>query len=288
MSDNSQPLQTKYLQDTGVVAGLIQPSLAVLAVIAGLSGYFLGAQWHVHLHHLITLLLGLICLSLAAGILNSYRSKPAHAKIRRNHEDKPDAKLVFSYILLLTAAGLILMLITGKVPFYLSLIAGLTVLMSNLLKRRFVYSAACRALAGSLPILAGYCIGKTGFAAGSCLLLGLTWCLLLAYFMAGATRSQTLQGLTVRPGSKELEQLVVAVRWLIIFTIVLGLALVLFGYIGYSYLVILIPVSGYWLNLTYKYTDDSELADGFSGLRRTARLVLALAVVMLPVSILIP
>ncbi len=276
---------------------LVKPGIVYSNVMTGAAGYLLASKWHVHLWKLLALVIGMGLLIAAACVFNNYidtglDEKMERTKKRATVSGEIKTRHVLSYGAILLVLGFIVLLPTNKLVMLIGALAVLFyVVIYGVAKRASVYGTLVGTLPGGASLVAGYCAytGKFGLAAFLLLLIMVFW--QMPHFYAIAIfrmRDYRAAGLPLWPIKRGIPSTVRQMRLYIMGYILTAFFFSVLGYAGYSFLIVIVVVAGYWLNLAYKTPEVSSEEAWARRVFKCSLVVLLVMSVMLPVSKLIP
>lgn len=253
---------------------LTKPGVLYGNVLTGVAGFLLASRWHIDFGLFAAAIGGMTLVIASACALNNYLDRDIDKKMERTKKRAtvtgavPGANAaIFAVILgLLGLAVLILFTNWLVVAIGLAGFVDYVVFYGMLSKRRSVHGTLVGSLSGAAPILGGYCAASGRLDAGAVLvfLILFLWQMpefysisiyrRAEYAAAGVPVISVVKGVT----RTKLEILIYTAA----FTVAVAL-LSIFGPAGYTYLVVMMLLSLYWLWLAIKgqgATDDSAWA----------------------------
>lgn len=276
---------------------LTKPGIVYSNVMTGASGYLMASKFHVKVFELFCLLAGMGLLIAAACVFNNYLDRGIDAKMDRTSKralvsGQISVKNALTYGLILIVLGFLLLLNTNKLVMLIGLIAVIFyVIIYGFFKRHSVYGTLVGTIPGAASLVAGYvCVtGKFGLAAILLLILMASW--QMSHFYAIAIRrlkDYTAAGLPLWPIKRGIASTKRQIRLFMLAFLATSFVLCVLGYAGYSFLVVMVIIVGYWLHLAYK--DEQSVSDEIWAKKifLTSLVVLLLMSAMLPLSRIIP
>lgn len=241
---------------------LTKPGIIYGNALTAAAGFLLAAGKHVHLLPFVELLLGMALVIASACVYNNYFDRDIDAKMARTKkralvQGELSGRLALTYGTLLGVAGFtILVQYTNALTVLIGAIAWIDyVIFYTFSKRKTVFSTLIGSISGAAPIVAGYTAAVNRFDGGA-LLVGIIMVLwqmphfyAIAIFRRSDYAAADLPVLTVVRGVKQAKYQIVGY---IVAFLLATCALTVFGYAGYSYLIVMILLSLSWLLLAVR------------------------------------
>jgi heme o synthase len=252
---------------------LTKPGIIYGNLMFAVAGFLLAAKGHIQIWRLIAMLAGLGLVIGAACVFNNVIDRGIDSRMARTKKRALAAKTV------LVRSALIYGTILGLAGF------GLTVAYTNWLttileaaafviyvgvyavaKRKTVEGTIIGSLAGSAPPVVGYCAVTNHLDSGALLLFLILTFWQMPHFYAIATyriKDYAAAGLPVLTVKRGIKPAKYQIAGYIVGFIAACVMLSVFGYTGYSYLVVMLALGLAWLRLALKgftASDDNKWA----------------------------
>jgi heme o synthase len=252
---------------------LTKPGIIYGNLMFAAAGFLLAAKGHIQIWRLIAMLAGLGLVIGAACVFNNVIDRGIDSRMARTKKRALAAKTV------LVRSALIYGTILGLAGF------GLTVAYTNRLttileaaafviyvgvyavaKRKTVEGTIIGSLAGSAPPVVGYCAVTNHLDSGALLLFLILTFWQMPHFYAIATyriKDYAAAGLPVLTVKRGIKPAKYQIAGYIVGFIAACVMLSVFGYTGYSYLVVMLALGLAWLRLALKgftASDDNKWA----------------------------
>jgi heme o synthase len=252
---------------------LTKPGIIYGNLMFAVAGFLLAAKGHSQIWRLIAMLAGLGLVIGAACVFNNVIDRGIDSRMARTKKRALAAKTV------LVRSALIYGTILGLAGF------GLTVAYTNWLttileaaafviyvgvyavaKRKTVEGTIIGSLAGSAPPVVGYCAVTNHLDSGALLLFLILTFWQMPHFYAIATyriKDYAAAGLPVLTVKRGIKPAKYQIAGYIVGFIAACVMLSVFGYTGYSYLVVMLALGLAWLRLALKgftASDDNKWA----------------------------
>lgn len=230
-------------------------------LITVIAGYLLASRGrNIHIGSLLATLIGIALVMASGCVFNNYIDRDIDAQMDRtkdrvlvkNHITK---KNVLQFGVILGILGFLTLSIFTNI--LTVLVAGLgfffyVYMYSIQWKRRSEYGAAIGAVAGAIPPVVGYCAAGNTLDMGALILflILLTW--QMPHFFAIAIRRENdyaAAGVPVMPIKAGIERTKISMFIYIIEFVIAASLLSVFGYAGYTYLIIVVCLGLGWLAL---------------------------------------
>ncbi len=242
-----------YLTKPGIVQG---------NAIAVMTGFLMASRGNIDLL-LLVLTTAASSIIIASGcVFNNYIDRDIDSKMARTKKRAIPTQqisvsnaLIFAVILLIIGFGL-LVLATN----WLTVLIGaggyiFYVFIYAYFKRTTEHGTLIGSVSGAIPPLAGYTAVSNQIDLGAILifLILVMWQMphfyAIAMFRAGEYKKAKIPVLSLTRGMKVTKQYIVA--YILLYIVVVALP-VIFGYLGWLYLIIMLPASLYWLWVAIK------------------------------------
>jgi protoheme IX farnesyltransferase len=253
---------------------LTKPGVLYGNVLTGVAGFLLASRWHIDWGLFAAAIGGMILVIGSACALNNYLDRDIDSKMERTKKRAtvtgavPGAHAAIFAAILGLAGTAVLAFFTN----WLVLIIGLAgfidyvVFYGMLSKRRSVHGTLVGSISGAAPILGGYCAASGRLNAGAVIvfLILFFWQMPEFYSISIYRRDEyAAAGVPVISVVKGIAHTKLQILvYTAAFTVCIGL-LSLVGTTGYSFLVVMMALSLYWLWLAIKgqtAADDSRWA----------------------------
>jgi protoheme IX farnesyltransferase len=252
---------------------LTKPGIIYGNAVTAAAGFLLASGRHIDAWLLLSMLVGLSLIIAAGCVFNNCIDRNIDSKMSRTKQralvtGKVSTTAALLYAAVLGAAGsLLLGLFTNTLTLLIAL-SGLfayTVLYS-IWKRRSSWGTVVGSLSGAVPPVVGYCAVTNRLDMGAFLLFLILvfWQMphfySIAIYRAREYKAARIPVLSLEKGVPITKTIILA--YIVIF-ILTAAALSAFGYTGYSYLIIILAASLYWLWLGlkgYKLADSDRWA----------------------------
>jgi protoheme IX farnesyltransferase len=241
---------------------LTKPGIIRGNLITAGAGFLLASNGYISFELLIITLTG-ITLVLASGcVFNNYLDRNIDAKMERTKkrsvvtgEISVRNAIIFATVLGVAGLGLL-----GLFTNFITLILGVIglffyVVVYGYSKRKTVYGTLVGSISGSIPPVAGYTAVTSNLDLGALLLFLILTCWQMPHFYAIAIyrrsdyKSASIPVLSVIKGIDVTKRHIIFYQ--ILFIVVVSL-LYISGYVGYTYLLLMITVSLWWLKIGFK------------------------------------
>ena len=236
---------------------LTKPGIIYGNTLTAAAGFLLAARWHIVYGRFIAMLLGTGLVIAAACVCNNYLDRAIDRKMERTRGRAlvkgsigGRAALVYAGMLFVVGA-LLLARYTNRLTLLIGLAAFIDyVVLYGWSKRRSVHGTLAGTISGAAPITAGYTAVTGHFGGGALLLFLLMVCWQMPHFYAIALyryddyKRAALPVLPVVRGARRAK--VEIVLYIAAYTIVAAL-LTVFGYTGYSFLIVMVGLGLIWL-----------------------------------------
>ncbi|MBX4197435.1 heme o synthase [Candidatus Saccharibacteria bacterium] len=241
---------------------LTKPGIIYGNLITAGAGFFLASRGHVSMGRLLVTLLGLGLVIASACVFNNYIDKDIDEQMARTKRRALVTKAISDQSALIygsglgIAGGLVLAIWVNWLALIVSAAGWLVyIFLYTLSKRRTVYSTLIGSVSGSTPPVVGYCAAANHLDGGALLLfLALTFWQMPHFYAIAIRRYKDYKaaGLPVLPvqyGITAAKRQIVG--YIIGFIVVVSL-LKIYGYTGYTFLVVVEAISLAWLRLALK------------------------------------
>ncbi len=276
---------------------LVKPGIVRGNAITAVAGFLLASKSGFHLDIFIAMLVGISLVIASACVINNYIDRKIDAKMERtkkralvNGTISAQNAIIFASVL--GVLGLISLSFTNLLAITLALIGVLFyVVFYGIAKRKTVHGTLVGSISGAIPISVGYCAASGEFDIGATLLFLVLVFWQMPHFYAIAIyrkKDYAAAGLPVLPivkGNHNTKVQIVAYIFAFIFA---TYTLMIFGYTGYTYLLIMALLGVWWLRMAvqgFSTKDDDKWARkvfGFSLITLLAFSIMISVEVFLP------
>lgn len=252
---------------------LTKPGIIYGNVVTAAGGFALASKGVYNFALMIATLLGLSLIIASACVFNNYIDRDMDQKMGRT-KDRALAKGLISaqnailFAIALAVAGIsILSLYVSPLALSIALIGFLIyVVFYSLIKYRSVHATLIGSFAGAVPPVVGYCAVSNTFDLGAVILFAILVLWQMPHFFAIAMyriKDYTAAAIPVLPIKSGIKATKIQMLLYIIGLIIAATLLTIFGYTGYIYLSVAIPLGFAWLWLCiqgFKAPDDTVWA----------------------------
>lgn len=276
---------------------LVKPGIVRGNLIAATAGFLFASRGNINLLLLLQMLVGLGFVIASGCVANNYVDREIDSKMQRTKkralvtgEISERSALIVAIILGLI--GAVLLILINPLTFRVA-IAGflLYVAAYGYWKRKSVYGTLVGSMSGAIPPVVGYVAITNSLDVGAILLfLVLVFWQMPHFYAIGIYRSKDY-GEAHIPILPVVSGNAVAKRHIYLYSVgflAATLLLVLFGYTGMVYLLVMAATGGYWVYKAYrgKYAADNDAwAKKFFSL---SLMVLLIFCVMISIDFLLP
>lgn len=252
---------------------LTKPGIIYGNLLTAAAGFLLAAKWYIDFKLFLATLVGTALVIASACVYNNYIDRNVDKKMARTAKRAlvsgaipPRAALLYATVL-----GLIGFLLLGLYTNALVVIVGLVafvdyVVLYGITKRRSVHGTLVGSIAGAAPITAGYVAVTDHFNGGALILFLILALWQMPHFYAIAMyryddyKAADIPVLPVIYGARAAKRYMFG--YILAFIVAVS-ALTVFGYAGYSYLVVMVLIGLVWLWLAlqaFRTKDDKQWA----------------------------
>jgi len=248
---------------------LTKPGIIYGNALTATAGFLLASKGHVKVWLLIATIMGTSLVIASACVFNNYIDRGIDKKMARTNKRALVSGLVTGqnaviYATLLGVAGfLILAVYVNLLVVGIGLAALLDyVVLYGIAKRRSVHGTLVGSVAGAAPVVAGYCAVTDRLDGGALILFLILAVWQMPHFYAIAMYrfdDYSAAGLPVLPNKKGMKNAKLQILLYITAFIIATVLLTVFGYTGYTSLVVmaLLGVAWLWLGMQgFKASDD--------------------------------
>lgn len=250
---------------------LTKPGVLYGNALTVAAGYFLAAQGDIDLALFLAVFTGSSLIIASACVINNYLDQDIDAIMDRTKKRalvsgdiKGYRAVIFSIVLGILGIT-ILALYTNMLVVMLGLIGFITyvVFYGMLSKRLSTHGTLVGSISGAIPILAGYCAVSGAIDIGAILVFIILFAWQFPEFYSIAiyrSKEYKAASIPVLPVIKGLNRTKVEILIYTIIFVISCLLLTVFGYVGYTYFVIMAGLGLYWLWLAIKgfYVTDND------------------------------
>ncbi|MDB5187257.1 MAG: cyoE [Candidatus Saccharibacteria bacterium] len=242
---------------------LTKPGVLYGNALTVAAGYFLAAQGNVDVALFFAVFIGSSFIIASACVINNYLDQDIDMIMERTKkrvlvsgEIKGYRAVIFSATLGLVGVA-ILALYTNNLVVLLGLIGFITyvVFYGMLSKRLSIHGTLVGSISGAIPILAGYCAGTGVIDVGAILVFIILFAWQFPEFYSIAiyrSKEYKAAGIPVLPVVKGLRRTKIEIFIYTMIFVISSLLLTVFGYVGYTYFIVMASLGGYWLWLAFK------------------------------------
>jgi protoheme IX farnesyltransferase len=252
---------------------LTKPGIVYGNAVTVIAGFFLASRGDIDWVLLLEALGGISLVIASACVFNNYidrdiDKKMARTKKRALASGNISAQAALSYAAILGAAGFSLLY------FYTNLLTTLVaavgfvfyVIFYGWAKRHSVHGTLVGSVSGAVPPVVGYCAVSNNLDTGAWLLFLIMVCWQMPHFYAIAIYRRddyASAGLPVLPVSKGIKAAKIQIVAYVIAFVAATVLLWTNGYTGYTYLLVVLLMGGWWLRrgiLGFSIKDDAAWA----------------------------
>ncbi len=236
---------------------LAKPRLVGRGLLTAAAGFFFASHWSNSYSTLVGLLIGLGLVLSCAGVLSSVfnrdiDSKMVSARKKATLTSEIEVHKAVKYAAFMGILGLAMLAIYANILTLIIALFGLLiyVVIYNYLKRKTIYGALIGAAAGAIPPVIGYCAFTDSLDIGGVIIFLIFVCWQLVHFHGLALykqREYKERGLPIWPNVKGVASSQFQTLFAIGALSVLMVALLVFGYVGYVFLLIGLALGLGWL-----------------------------------------
>lgn len=242
---------------------LTKPGVLYGNALTVAAGYFLAAQGNVDIILFLAVFIGSSFIIASACVINNYLDQDIDAIMDRTKkrvlvsgEIKGYRAVIFSVVLGVVGVA-ILALYTNALVVVLGLIGFVTyvVLYGMLSKRLSTHGTLVGSISGAIPILAGYAAASGTIDIGAVLVFVILFAWQFPEFYSIAiyrSKEYKAAGIPVLPVIKGLRRTKIEIFIYTLIFVVASLLLPVFGYVGYTYSIVMSVLGLYWLWLAFK------------------------------------
>src|SRR3990167_3514634 len=277
-----------YLTKPGIIRG---------NVITAAAGFLLASKSEFILGTFVAMLVGISLVIASACVLNNYIDRKIDAKMERTKKRalvsgsiSVQNAIIFASVL--GFAGLVSLSFTNLLTICLALIGVIFyVVFYGIAKRKTVHGTLVGSVSGAIPISVGYCAASGAFDIGAILLFLVLVFWQMPHFYALAIYSKKdyqAAGIPALPIKKGNHSTKVQIVLYIIAFIIASYTLMVFGYTGYTYLLVMALLGVWWLRMAvqgFSTKNDEMWAEKVFGF---SLIVLLAFSIMIAVEILLP
>lgn len=242
---------------------LTKPGVLYGNVLTGAAGFLLASRGHINLWLFLALIVGMTLVIASACVLNNYLDQDIDSKMARTKkraivvgEVKGRDAVIFSIVLGIVGIATLylytnmLVLAVGVIGFIVYV-----VLYGMLSKRLSVHGTLVGSISGAAPILAGYVAVAGRIDLGALLVFTVIFLWQMPEFYSIAIyrlKEYKAAGVPVMSVIKGVRSTTVQIVVYTILFVAATLLLSVYGYTGYSYLVVMLVLGVYWIWLGVK------------------------------------
>lgn len=252
-----------YLTKPGIVRG---------NAITAAAGFLLASKDEFRLPVFVAMLVGISLIIASACVLNNYIDRKIDTKMKRTKKRALATGIITTQHAMIFAAilgfgGLISLSFTNLITVILALLGVFFyVVLYAIAKRKTVHSTLVGSVSGAIPISVGYCAASGNFDIGAVILFMILVFWQMPHFYAIAIYRQKdyqAAGLPVLPIVKGHHSTKVQMTAYITAFILACYTLMIFGYTGYTYLIVMALIGVWWLKIAvqgFSAKDDEKWA----------------------------
>ena len=236
---------------------LTKPGIIYGNVLTATAGFLLASKGHINGWLLLATVAGTSLVIASACVFNNYIDRGIDAKMARTSkralvEGTVRGRNAIIYASLLSVAGFTLLIAYTNLLVVVIGLAALFdyVVLYGLAKRRSVHGTLVGSIAGAAPVVAGYCAVTGRIDAGALILFLILASWQMPHFYAIAMYrfdDYKAAGLPVLPVKSGMRATKIQIMLYISAFITANALLSVFGYTGYTYLVIMALLAIIWL-----------------------------------------
>jgi len=252
---------------------LTKPGIVYGNSLAAIGGFLLASKGNIDLGLFVAMLVGISFIIASACVANNYIDRGIDAKMKRTKNralvtGAVSGTQAITYAIILGLIGVLsLGLFTNLLTTAIALIGYFFyVVMYGIAKRRSVHGTVVGSIAGAVPPVVGYCAVSGRFDVGALLLFLVLVCWQIPHFYAIAIyrmKEYAAASIPVLPLKRGMRNTKLHMLFYIVAFIVTTILLSVFGYTGYTYLLVVVAFGLVWLGLCMKgfsATDDIHWA----------------------------
>lgn len=270
-----------YLTKPGIIRG---------NVITATGGFLLASRGTFDLETFLGMLLGISLVIASACVVNNYIDRGIDAKMQRTKKralvtGTVSVQNALIYAAVLGFLGLVCLSFTNLLTISLAIIGYIFyVVIYGYAKRRSSFGTVVGSISGAIPIVVGYCSVTNAFDFGAILLflIMVTWQMphfyAISIYRRNDYKAASIPVLSITKGIQTTK--VYILLYIIAFSLI-AMALSLFRYTGYIYLLVMLGLSLYWLRLAmlgFSTKDNIKWAKKIFGFSLIVLLVFSLLI----------
>jgi protoheme IX farnesyltransferase len=277
---------------------LSKPGIVYGNVMAAAAGFLLAARGHIVVLRLVSLVVGMALVIASACVCNNYIDRGLDTRMKRTKKRalvsgliSGRSALLYAFVLVVVGFALLISF-TNALAVYVGLLGFFFyVVVYGIGKRATIHGTLIGTISGATPPLAGYVAASNHLDGGALLIFLIMVCWQMPHFYAIAMFRKddyAAAGVPVWPVKKGLRSTKVQIVGYVIAFAITAAALSIFDYTGYTYLIVMLLISLYWLRLGmagFKAPDDSRWARKMFGFSLVTLLVFCF---MLSINSLVP
>jgi len=241
---------------------LTKPGVLYGNVLTAAAGFLLAARGHVDLLLFVATMVGMTLVIASACVLNNYLDQDidrimARTKSRPSVTGAVKGSYMRIYATILGVVGIaVLSLWTNWLVVAIGIVGFVTYvwLYGALSKRRSIHGTLVGSISGAMPIVAGYAAVSGEIDAGLVIVFLILFFWQFPEFFSIAIYRRKEYAAANIPVMPVVEGVCSTIIQIFIYTILYvmsTLALTIFGYTGYIYLIVMTLIGGYWIWLGY-------------------------------------
>jgi len=235
---------------------LTKPGIIFGNVLSAAAGFLLASKFHIDVRLFAATIGGMALVIASACVYNNYidrgiDKKMARTKKRALVSGEISARSALTYATALCVFGFATLLYTNALVVLIGVVAFIDyVVLYGIAKRRSVHGTIVGSVSGAAPVVVGYVAVTNRFDLGALLLFLILTFWQMPHFYAIAMyrfKDYKAAGLPVLPVKKGPQAAKVQILLYVLGFIAANILLVGRGYVGYSYLVVMVLLGLRWL-----------------------------------------
>jgi protoheme IX farnesyltransferase len=252
---------------------LTKPGIIYGNALTAIAGFLVASKGHIRFSLLIETILGICLVIASACVFNNYIDQDIDIVMTRTKKRAlvEGAIVPTNAILFAGLLGILGFILLEKFTNHTTVIIGVVafvdyVVLYGFAKRRTIHSTLVGSISGSAPIVAGYCAVTNHFGIGAIILFFILAFWQMSHFYAIAIyrlKDYKAAKLPVLPVKKGIAATKIQIMIYIVAFIAANIALSVFGYTDYAFLIVMVFASSAWFGYGikgYKNTDNGKWA----------------------------
>ncbi len=237
---------------------LAKPGIVYGNAITAAAGFLFASAGHISLSLFVAMLAGISLVMGSACAFNNYIDRDIDKKMARTKKralvrGSISNRNALIYASALSLAGFSLLALTNLLTLIIAATGFVVyVVWYGFEKRRSPYGTLVGSISGAVPPVVGYCAVTNTFDTGALILFLILTCWQMPHFYAIALHrlnDYKAAGIPVLPLAKGIVRTKTTMLIYILAFMCAASLLAMFGYAGYTYLIIMIFMSVWWLRL---------------------------------------